>query len=112
VKAKAIEHVGDRAIVLLGVGVALLALTGLSFGLAHLNLGSAALPVAFTIAIVKSVLIALFFMHLLEQRASNALVFGTAIFFLVLMVVFILLETGTRFRPSIPPGPFGTTDQL
>jgi cytochrome c oxidase subunit IV len=97
---------------LLAVSFLLLLLTTGSFGIAHLDLGRAALPIALFIAGIKSVLIALFFMHLLEQRASNALVFGTAIFFLLLMLVVVLLETATRFRPSVPPGPFGTTDQL
>ena len=108
---RAIEKSVGRPLTLLGVGLALLVLTTTSFGIAHLPLGSAALPVALSIAAIKSLLIALFFMHLLEQRASNALVFGTAVFFLVLMLGVTLLETATRFEPTVPPGPFGTTDQ-
>ncbi len=78
---RAIENTIGRPITLLGVGLALLVLTTASFGIAHLPLGSAALPMALSIAVVKSLLIASFFMHLLEQRGSNALVFGTAVFF-------------------------------
>ncbi len=93
---------------LLLVGLSLLLLTTLSFGLAQLPLGGAALPVALGIALVKSVLIALFFMHLREQRGSNALVFGTAVFFVLLLLAGAVLETATRFQPTVPPGPFGS----
>jgi cytochrome c oxidase subunit 4 len=106
VNVKAPEQVHARAVTLLGVGLALLALTTLSFVLSTLHLGHAGLPVALGIAATKSVLIGIFFMHLIEQRASNALVICGALLFVAVLLTVTILETMTRFAPTIPPGPF------
>lgn len=88
------------------VGVALLVLTALTYGLHKLHHGAWSLPVALLIAAVKSLLIALFYMHLREQRTSNGLVLVTSVVFVAVLLTVCILETRTRFRPAIPPGPF------
>lgn len=90
----------------LGVGAVLLALTALTYLLHRLPHGAWSLPVALFIAGVKGLLIALFYMHLREQRASNGLVLLTAVVFVAVLLTVCMLETRTRFRPTIPPGPF------
>ncbi|WP_233610002.1 MULTISPECIES: cytochrome C oxidase subunit IV family protein [Corallococcus] len=88
------------------VGVVLLALTALTYGLHRLPHGAWSLPVALLIAAAKGLLIALFYMHLREQRASNGLVLITSVVFVAVLLAICVLETRTRFRPTIPPGPF------
>jgi cytochrome c oxidase subunit 4 len=48
-------------------------------------------------------------MHLAEQRGSNALVPLTAVVFVVVLLVLVVIETNQRFKPTIPPGPFEET---
>ncbi|RKG57083.1 cytochrome-c oxidase [Corallococcus sp. AB011P] len=88
------------------VGVVLLLLTALTYGLHKLHHGAWSLPVALLIAGAKGLLIALFYMHLREQRASNGLVLVTSVVFVAVLLAVCVLETHTRFRPTIPPGPF------
>jgi cytochrome c oxidase subunit 4 len=101
---KELDAEGEGPWKVLLVGGALVLFTTLSFGLAQLHAG---LVAALLIALTKASLIALFYMHLREQRSSNALVFVTAIFFVILMLTGTLLELATRFEPSVAPGPFG-----
>ncbi|WP_347402550.1 cytochrome C oxidase subunit IV family protein [Corallococcus macrosporus] len=88
------------------VGAVLLALTALTYLLHRLPHGAWSLPVALLIAGAKGLLIALFYMHLREQRASNGLVLLTAVVFVAVLLAVCMLEVRTRFRPTIPPGPF------
>ncbi|QAT89146.1 putative cytochrome c oxidase subunit IV [Corallococcus coralloides] len=88
------------------VGAVLLALTALTYGLHKLPHGAWSLPVALLIAAAKGLLIALFYMHLREQRASNGLVLLTSVVFVAVLLAVCVLETRTRFRSTIPPGPF------
>lgn len=91
---------------LLGVGVALLVLTTVTYVLHGLPHGAWSLPVALGIAGVKGGLIGVWYMHLNEQRGSNALVPLTAVIFVVVLLVVVVIETSQRIRPAIPPGPF------
>lgn len=54
-------------------GAALLALTLLSYGVSHLDLGGAEMPVAMAIATVKVGLVAVYFMHLRHAPAGERL---------------------------------------
>lgn len=75
---------------------ALLLLTGVTLGLSYVDLGRMAIPVAMTIASTKVVLVALFFMHLAEQRATNRIIAGTAVLFVALLVVLMVVDVDTR----------------
>jgi cytochrome c oxidase subunit 4 len=88
------------------VGAGLLCLTTLSYGLAHLHLGSWGLVVALAIALTKATLVVFFFMHLSERPGGPRLVVGTAVAFVVILVGMILLEASDRPESVMPPGPF------
>jgi cytochrome c oxidase subunit 4 len=90
----------------LSVGGGLLALTTLSYGLAHLHLGTWGLVLAMAIALTKATLVALFFMDLSERRGGPRLVVCTAALFVVILIGMILLEASDRPRSVMPPGPF------
>jgi cytochrome c oxidase subunit 4 len=80
----------------------LLALSGLTFGLSFVPLGGVETPVALAIAAAKGVLIVLFFMHLVEQRASNALVLLFCIVMLLLLAGIATADILTRPAITLP----------
>ncbi len=88
------------------VGVGLLALTTLSFGLSRLHLGTWGLVVALAIAVTKASLVAFFYMHLSERPGGPRLVFATAALFVVILIGLILVEASDRPPSAMPPGPF------
>jgi cytochrome c oxidase subunit 4 len=95
----------DRVVAIrryLVVCVALLALTGLTIGLAHLNLGGWNSAVAMAIAIIKAVLIALFFMHLRGSPAVTRLVALAALLWLGILLVGTMDDLLTRGWLPIP----------
>lgn len=75
---------------------ALLALTAAAFGVSLLSLGPWSPVVTVTIALAKSVLVALFFMHLLEHRVSSRLTLAVAAALAAFLVGFAVLDVGTR----------------
>jgi cytochrome c oxidase subunit 4 len=93
---------------LLLVGLALLALTTLTYALSHVDLGRWSLPVALAIAATKAGLIAAIYMHLRERRGSAPLILATAVVFVLVLSGLAALESATRFEPTRPPGPFQT----
>ncbi|MHC4399431.1 MAG: cytochrome C oxidase subunit IV family protein [Planctomycetota bacterium] len=86
--------------VLLGVFLALIALTALTVAATWVDLGSFNLLAAMGIAMVKAVLVALFFMHLAYDRPFNAFIFCVGLFFLALFVSLTLLDT-VEYQPEI-----------
>lgn len=81
---------------------ALLALTALTFGLSFAGLGAWGIVLALAIAAAKGALVALFFMHLVEQRAVNALAFGTSLLLLALLLGLAAADVATRERGAAP----------
>ncbi len=78
------------------VWIALLILTGVTWGVSYVNLGMGNVAVALIIASVKAALVALFFMHL---RYENRLVWAFALFplfFLALIILGTLADTMFR----------------
>jgi cytochrome c oxidase subunit 4 len=75
---------------------ALIALTLLTWWLSTLSLGRWQMPVALAIASAKTLLIVLFFMHLVEQQASNGFVFLFCVLMLVLLVGLTTSDVATR----------------
>ncbi|HEX2570532.1 MAG TPA: cytochrome C oxidase subunit IV family protein [Polyangia bacterium] len=84
------------------IWLALLTLTGATVGVASLNLGDWALAAALIIAAIKATLVALFFMHLLEQRASYRVALVVSLLFVAVLVTFTVLDVRTRFVPVMP----------
>jgi len=75
----------------------------------RMHLGTWALPLALAIAITKSTLVVLFFMHLYDQPGANRLVILTSFLFVALIISLTVADVATRFHLATPAGaPFGT----
>ncbi len=93
------------------VWILLLIGTVLTFALSRVHLPHPFhLLVALAIACAKSMLVVLFFMHLWDHTGSPRLIFGTSIFFIVLLIALVLTDNATRFELLNPPR--GATLQL
>jgi len=91
------------------VWVALLILTITTYLTGRMHLGTWALPLALTIAVTKSLLVILFFMHLWEQKGANRIVIGTSFVFVALIISLTVADVATRFPLATPAGaPFGS----
>ena len=102
------EH-GHSALPYLIVWVVLLVFTAATYITGSMHLGAWALPIALTIAAIKSTLVALIFMHLKDSSGMTRLVFGTSLVFVGILLFFTVADVATRFRPATPAGaPFGT----
>ncbi|MCY1083463.1 cytochrome C oxidase subunit IV family protein [Archangium lansingense] len=66
--------------------------------------GPYSLPTSLGIAVVKTVLVAMFFMHLVEQRGARRVVLPISVLFLGLLLGVSLLEAMTRIRMARPDG--------
>lgn len=97
------NHASTRHYLFVYLG--LIGLTALSFGLSLLHLGTADIWAALLIAVAKSTLVVLFFMHLIEQRTINALVLGTTLFFIGLLTALTTADVVTRITstPAVLP---------
>ena len=94
------SHVGRYLV----VWAALMALTALTWGLSTVHVhGLAGVALALGIATVKGALVALFFMHLWDQKGPNRLVLVTSLVFVALLVALPLLDNATRFPLANPP---------
>jgi cytochrome c oxidase subunit IV len=90
------------------VWIALLVFTAVTVWTGKMHLGTLALPLALTIATVKSLLVLTFFMHLKEDKGSNRLVVGLAFVFVLLLMGIVLTDVATRFKGTTPQyAPFG-----
>ena len=79
-----------------GVFLALMVLTGLTTGVAFIDLHAGNTPVALAIAVVKMVLVVLFFMHVKYSPSLTKMVILAGFFFLALLVAFTLADELTR----------------
>ena len=84
------------------VWVLLLLLTAATFLLARMHLGAWGTPVAIAIALVKSSLVALFFMHLWDSQGANRMVLVVACIFVLLLTAGVLSDVTTRFPLALP----------
>lgn len=96
------RHSGAMTYVI--VWAALMVGTVITVWTGRMDLGALNLPLALTIATVKGTLVVLFFMHLAEHQGANRLVFGVSLLFVLLMLLFPLMDLGTRFRAALPSG--------
>jgi cytochrome c oxidase subunit 4 len=96
------KHPGPGRYVL--VWAALLVFTALTVGLGRIHLpGGWSIVVAMAIAVVKSTLVVLFFMHLWDHGGANRLVLATTLVFVALLIGIVLLDTATRLPVANPP---------
>ena len=96
------HHSGPMKYVL--VWGALMVLTVVTLMPGRMHVPDSGLALAQVIASVKGALVALYFMHLADHQGANRLVFATSLLFVVLLLVFTLMDIGTRFRPTLPSG--------
>jgi cytochrome c oxidase subunit 4 len=104
------EHEHDHAKTYLAILIILLCLTGLTVAAAGVDFGSGNVVIALTIASVKAILVALFFMHLRYEKPVNGVIAAAGFLFLGLFLMFTLLDAGSRdnlqpvnLRPPLPP---------
>jgi len=92
------------------VFVALIVLASVSFGLSFVHLGAWSPVVALGIAGLKAVLIAAFFMHLVEQASISRWFFGLGLILAAILFVMISADVLTRERPRFgqPGTAFGS----
>ena len=74
----------------------LMVLTGVTVGVAFINLGPLNFPVALSIAILKATLVILFFMHVMYSSRLTKLIIGTGFFFLGILFVLTLTDYLSR----------------
>jgi cytochrome c oxidase subunit IV len=87
--------------VYLGVFVALLALTGITVWAARHDFGALNTPVALGIAVLKAVLVILYFMHVKYSPRLTKLVVASAFVWLAIMIVGTLQD---YYSPHISAG--------
>src|SRR5690349_15381271 len=61
-----------------------------------------AIVVAMGIAVIKSALVALFFMELWEHRGANRFVFAVSVAFLLLLMGLAIADVKTRYPLAVP----------
>lgn len=86
--------------VLVGVFLALLALTFVTVAATWVDWGQWNLAIALGIATVKAALVALYFMHLRYDHPFNALIFVVGLVFLALFLAITTLDT-QQYQPEI-----------
>jgi cytochrome c oxidase subunit 4 len=87
-----------RMLVIVWLG--LMVLTVLTVAAIKVDLGAWNLYLAMAIATVKATLVALYFMHLRYDKPFNAIVFLSALAFVLLFVSIILTDT-VHYQPDI-----------
>jgi cytochrome c oxidase subunit 4 len=90
------EHHVTPASVYIKVYVGLLCLTVLTVVMAHVNLGHFNTPVALLIAIVKSLLVLIFFMHLKYEGSLNRVTISSALIFAIIFFSLTAMDVFTR----------------
>jgi cytochrome c oxidase subunit IV len=77
------------------VFIILMVLTALTYAVTKVDFGyNANLMIAITIAVIKAVLVCLYFMHLRWDNAFNSLALCTAVLFVGLFIVIASIDTG------------------
>ena len=95
-------HVSPKS-VYYSIFAALMIITGLTVFAAFVNLGAFNFPVALAIAIIKSTLVVLFFMHVKYSSRLTKLVVLTSLFFLLIMVGETMMDYATRGLQGLLP---------
>lgn len=78
--------------VYVGVFVALLVLTGITYLVSYADLGPASLPVAMFVATIKASLVVGFFMHLKYEDRVFAFMFATSLIFVAIFFMVTLFD--------------------
>lgn len=95
------EHV-DSVKTYAAVWLILLALTGITTAVAYVDLGAFSVVAALTIAVVKMLLVALFFMHVRHSTRLTKLVVLGGLLWLAILLTFTLADVWTRGMIGTP----------
>jgi cytochrome c oxidase subunit 4 len=68
----------------------------------HVQLGSFAGPIAFSIAMVKAFLVMAWFMHMKDDKILNRVIFGMGFLFLAVLFMFCAMDIATRVFEQTP----------
>jgi len=90
---------------LFGTGAALIVLTVITVAARYIDLGEANIYLAIGIAVVKATLVSLFFMHLRWDRPFNLMVLVGSMLFVVLMMVFCMMDVGQYKKDFVGGNP-------
>jgi len=74
----------------------LLLLTGLTVGVSLVDFGSFNAFIAMLIATIKGVLVLLYFMHLKYDDKLYWVIFGSSVFFVIILLLFAEIDLATR----------------
>src|SRR5215469_2704586 len=85
-----------------GIWLLLLVLTGVTTAVAFVDLGAFSVVVALAIAVVKMLLVALFFMHVRHSTRLTKLVVLGGLLWLAILLTFTLTDFVTRGILGIP----------
>ena len=88
----------------LGIFVALLCLTALTTGVAYIDLGAFNTVAALAIAVVKMLLVVVFFMHVKYSGRLIQVFILAGVLFLAILVTFTLADELTRHWSPTPSG--------
>jgi cytochrome c oxidase subunit 4 len=104
--AHAEGHAGVHVVpmrVLLLVWGALMVLTWVTVSVTYIDLGNLNIMIALGIAVIKSSMVVLYFMHLRYDNPFNAVIFIASILFVMLFIGFALIDR-TEYAPELIPG--------
>jgi cytochrome c oxidase subunit IV len=82
--------------VYVGIFLALIALTVTTVGVSKIDLGEYNFVAAMTIAVVKALLVVLFFMHVRQASAMTKLFVAAGFFWMAILFVFVLSDYLSR----------------
>ena len=95
------QHV-DSVKTYAAVWIVLLILTGVTTTVAYVDLGAFSVVVAMTIAVVKMLLVALFFMHLRHSTHLTRLVVAGGLIWLLILLALSFADFATRGWTGVP----------
>jgi cytochrome c oxidase subunit 4 len=88
----------------IAVYVALLMLLAATIGVSFVHLGSFNAVAALAIAVVKAILIILYFMHIRHSARTRWIFAGIGFFWLAILLALATTDYLTRGRIPLPPG--------
>ncbi len=84
------------------VWIALLVLTVVTYVTGRMHMPTYGIYIAMAIALTKATLVAVFFMHLREQKGVNRMVLVTSVIFVLIMFLGIFGDVFTRLATLLP----------
>ncbi len=94
------------------VWIALIALTLASFLISRAHLGAMDTVIALGIAVVKSTLVGLFFMHILEERFRTAFVPIITVVYILILMSFVVTDIVSRRTFPRTPLPMEIPEEI